>query len=196
MKIFIFVFFLSITSIELRRHNDDNDDDIYELDDLLKNTYDQQKYRPNKKYLPDQNDDDDDVDEDYIPPSSKHKKVYPSRKKVLHDNEESDNDDTENQFLPKTTDQNDLSDPSTCLNQYEIRSEQLVKIKELKNGARMLPYILLDKRTLPSNLNMKEHCMMNCCSQKNCDLAMLSEQPTHVKKFSFRFKRFFDEILF
>jgi len=107
------------------------------------------------------------------------KKVYPSRKKVLKQNEELENDDTEDDLSPKKSNQIDLPDTPTCLNKYEIRSEELVKIKELKNGAHMIRYISLDKRTLSSNLNIREHCILNCCSEKSCDLAMLSEQPTH-----------------
>jgi hypothetical protein len=179
MKIFILVFFLLISPIELRLR----DDDIYELDDLLNNKYDRVKYRPNKKYITDETDDDDDGDQ-YAPPSSsfRHKKVYPPRKDVFNDNEEYENDDIENELLPKTTHKTDLSDTSLCFNDYNIRSEQLVKVKELKNGAHMIRYSLIDKRILPSNLNVKDNCMLNCCSEKTCDLAMLSEQPTHVKK--------------
>jgi len=187
MKIFILIFILSINSIESRFRNDD----IYELDDLLKK-YDRYNYRPNKPYIPDLTDDDDnnngDEDDDqYIPSSYQHKKLYPSRKKVLNENEESENDDTLNELLlPKTTTTTtDVSDTSLCFNDYTIRSEQLIKVKELKNGAHMIRYTLIDKRLLSSNHNIKDNCMLDCCSEKNCDLAMLSEQPTHVNKFLF-----------
>jgi hypothetical protein len=166
MKIFILLIFALICPIELRLHKDDR----YELDDLF-NQYDRVKHRPNKQEYAD-----DDADDDqYIPASYEHKKVYPSRKKVL----EMDEDETKDDPLPPESTE---TDSSTCLEKYEVRSEELVKVKELKNGAHMIRYILLDKRTLSSNLNLKEHCMLNCCSQKTCDVAMLSEQPTHVKK--------------
>jgi hypothetical protein len=167
MNIFILLVFVLISPIELRLHNDQR----FELDDLL-NQYDRVKHRPNKQEYNDDDDDDDNGDDQYIPPSYERKKVNPSRKKVLQPDEEDTNDDQ----LPTTSTE---SDSSTCLDKYEIQSEQLVKVKELKNGAHMIRYVLLDKRTLPSTLNIKEHCMLNCCSQKTCDVAMLSEQPTH-----------------
>lgn len=184
MKIFILVLFLFISPIELRLRNDD----IYELDDLLKK-YDRFNFRPNKPYITDDdnvnendNDDNDNDGDEYIPSSYQHKKVHPSHKKVLPDNEKS-----ENEFLlPKSTKPaDDLSDTSSCFNGYNTQSEQLVKIKELTNGAHMIRYTLIDKRSLASNHNIKDNCMLECCSQKSCDLAMLSEQPTHVKKTSF-----------
>jgi hypothetical protein len=180
MNIFILLVFVLISPIELRLHNDQR----FELDDLL-NQYDRVKHRPNKQEYNDDDDDDDNGDDQYIPPSYERKKVNPSRKKVLQPDEEDINDDQ----LPTTSTE---SDSSTCLDKYEIQSEQLVKVKELKNGAHMIRYVLLDKRTLPSTLNIKEHCMLNCCSQKTCDVAMLSEQPTHVgNKIHFHFKDYF-----
>jgi len=182
MKIFILFLLLLISPVELRRRTDD--DDIYELDDTNNNKYDRPKHYPNKQYIADENDDDDDQ---YYPSSFQQKKVYPSRKKVLNENEYNNDEPESNvpsdDLLPTeiaTTHQNDLSDKSKCINKYDINSEQLVKVKELKNGAHMIRHVLIDKRSLPSDVNIRDSCMLDCCTEETCDLAMLSEQPTHV----------------
>jgi hypothetical protein len=181
MKIFILFLLLLISPVELRRRTDD---DIYELDDTNNNLYDRPKHYPNKQYIADENDDDDDQ---YYPSSFQQKKVYPSRKKVLNENEYNNDEPESNvpsdDLLPAeitTTNQNDLSDKSICINKYDINSEQLVKVKELKNGAHMIRHVLIDKRSLPSDVNIRDSCMLDCCTEETCDLAMLSEQPTHV----------------
>jgi hypothetical protein len=170
MKFFILLVFVLISPIELRLHDDD---ERFELDDLL-NQYDRHKNQPSKK-LYNNDDDAENTDDQYMPSAYEHKKAYPSRKKVLQSDYEDISIDE-----PSTT-QATEPDSSTCLDKYDIRSEQLVKVKELKNGAHLIRYVLLDKRTLSSTLNIKEHCMVNCCEQKTCDVAMLSEQPTHVR---------------
>ena len=170
MNFFILLIFVLISPIELRLH----DDERFELDDLL-NQYDRHKYRPNKKlYDDDENNNDD--DDQYIPSGYEHKKAYPSRKKVLQPEDEDISIDEPSSTAAAEPDE------SICLDKYDIQSEQLVKVKELKNGAHLIRYVLLDKRTLPSTLNIKEYCMVNCCEQKTCDVAMLSEQPTHVRR--------------
>jgi len=175
MKIFILL--LLISPIQLRLHNDD----IYELDNLL-NKYDKYKYRPDESYI--SNDDDNDQD---FPSSYQHKKVHPSRKKIDNTDRESETDDSEDSLvLQKTTTQPDeLSNTVSCFNGYNVQSEQLVKVKELKNGARMIQHTLIDKRTLSANVDIKDECMLTCCAEKTCDLAMISEQPTHVNKIVF-----------
>jgi hypothetical protein len=176
MKIFILLLLL-ISPIELRLHNDD----IYELDNLL-NKYDKYKYRPDKSYI--SNDDDDDDEQDF-PSSYQHKKAHPSRKKIDNTNKESETDDSEDPLLLKkttTTQHDDLSDTVSCFNGYNLQIEQLVKVKELKNGAHMIQHTLIDKRTLGADVDIRDECMLNCCAEKTCDLAMISEQPTHVNK--------------
>ncbi|UJR15509.1 hypothetical protein I4U23_002450 [Adineta vaga] len=197
MKIFVLVFILLISPIELRRPAVDDENAIYELSDLLKDRYDDRhKHRPNPSYDVDQtnaNDDDDNVydnnNEDYLTPFRR-TKTHPSHKKVPIENE-SDKEEIEPDEVTsritsasKTTttttiSQSDKSDPSVCTEKYDIKSEQLVKVKELTNGARMIRYVVVDIRTLPSGVTVKDSCMTSCCAQKSCDLAMLSEQPTH-----------------
>ncbi|CAF2500956.1 unnamed protein product [Rotaria sp. Silwood2] len=177
MKILIVFLFLLISSIELRRH----DDDMYDLDDILNTNYNH-KRRPHKQNFYDQND-----DEQYYPSSYQDEKLSPSHKKPFDQNddiseESENNDDITDKKIPSskpTIKQNDLSDTLLCTNKYDIKSEQLVKVKELKNGAHMIRYVLIDKRSLSSNMNIQDNCMLNCCEETTCDLAMLSEQPTH-----------------
>lgn len=171
MKIFILVLVLLISPCELRqRNNGDNDDDdneIYELDDLFNQA--RHRFRPEKQ----QYDNEEDGDDQYVPSLPEHRKTHPSRKKVLDE----DNDDEEREESFPSTE----SDSATCVDKYAMRSEQLVKVRELKDGAHMIRYVVLDKRTISPRYNLKEHCMIKCCEQKNCDLAMLSEQATHVR---------------
>ena len=180
MKICILFLLITISPIELRRRNED----YYELEDLLNNNYQRPKHHPNKPYVPEPTDDDQ-----YVPSLPDDEKPYPSRKKVLDENDngvfnqESDNDDQSDQIIQSTTttiNENEMSKTSSCTNKYDIKSEQLVKVKELKNGAHMIRYVLIDKRTLSPNLKVKDGCMLACCSEKTCDLAMLSEKPAHV----------------
>jgi hypothetical protein len=179
MKTFILFLLITISPIELRRHNED----YYELEDLLNNNYERPKHHSNKPYVPEPTDEDQ-----YVPSLPDNEKPYPSRKKVLDENDndifnqESDNDDRSNQVIQSTTtiNEKEMSETSSCTNKYDIKSEQLVKVKELKNGAHMIRYVLIDKRTLSPNLKVKDSCMLACCSEKTCDLAMLSEKPAHV----------------
>lgn len=165
MKIFVLFLILFLSPCECRQRNDDDDNEIYQLDDIFNQP--RHRFRANKQY-----DNEDEGDDQYIPSVSEHKKTYPSRKKVLED----DSDDGEgDDSLPSTE-----SDSATCVDKYDMRSEQLVKVKDLKDGAHMIRYVILDKRTISPRYNLKEHCMIKCCGQKNCDLAMLSEQATHV----------------
>lgn len=164
MKICLLVLVLLISPCELRqRNNDDYDnDEIYQLDELLNEA--RHALRPSKQQ---QYDDDNGDDDQFIPSFSEHKKKNPSRKKVLQNDDEESSKSSE-------------SDPGVCVEKYSIQSEQLVKVKELTNGAHMLRFVLLDKRTISSIYNLKQHCMIKCCEQSTCDLAMLSEQATHV----------------
>jgi hypothetical protein len=162
MKLFIFIFFLIIIQVDLRRQNDN--DDIYELDNL----------------------------------SNQRDKKYPSRKKVLDDNDNNDvepekpvhhshSSKTNNRTntLKTTTEKSYIEEASLCINEYDVKNEQLVKVKELKNGAHMIRFVLIDEPTSSHGLDIKDICMLNCCVEKNCDLAMLSEQRLKVKFDSF-----------
>lgn len=192
MKTAVLVLLLLISPIELRRHENDDDNDNYELSDLLKEQFNQYQHRGKPSFgLEETDTNDDDDDQDYSS-SYRRTKTHPSRKKVLpdnvFDNEDPNADDVTTRITssadkitkPTTNNQHDMSDSSTCTDKYDIKSEQLVKVKELTNGARMIRYTLVDKRTLPIGVTVKDECMSNCCAEKSCDLAMLSEQPTHV----------------
>jgi len=158
----IILFCIFIHSIDLSSY----DEEIDEIKDLLS-----KKFR-----LGNNDDDDDDDDGEYIPTRSQHGQSYPSRKKIQNTEDEIEFDE------PKTYSSSKESD-ETCVEKYELRSEQLVKVKELKNGARMIRFVVLDKRSLPSRYSIKQYCMMNCCAQKACDLAMLSDKPGHVREY-------------
>ncbi|CAF1957165.1 unnamed protein product [Rotaria magnacalcarata] len=160
-----------ISHVEQRRH----DDDLLELDDLLSGY--RHNYRPKRPHIVDQI-----ADDDQDTPSYDYEKPSPSRKKVLDENddvgEESNNndDDDDNRLIPAKTNVDDASDKSTCVSTYDVRLEQLVKVKD---GAHMIRHFLVDKRTLKPNLNVQDTCMTGCCEEKTCDLAMLSEKPTN-----------------
>lgn len=176
MKICLLVLLLLISPSDLRQRNNDDDenDEIYQLDDLLNQA--RHGFRPSKQR---EYDDDNDDDNQFIPSFSESKKKSSSRKKVLHNDDDDDDDGGEN--VEDNSSKSIIeSDPGVCVEKYAMRSEQLVKVKELTNGAHMIRYVLLDKRTISSMYSLKEHCMIKCCEQKTCDLAMLSEQATHV----------------
>ncbi|CAF1114091.1 unnamed protein product [Adineta ricciae] len=191
MKIAILVLLLLISPIELRRHENEDDDDNYELSDLLKEQFNQYQHHGKPSFDQEETNTNDDDDDQYYSSSHRRTKTHPSRKKVLPDNifnnEDSNTDDVTTRITssadkittPTTNDQHDMSDSSVCTDKYDIKSEQLVRVKELTSGARMIRYTLVDKRTLPMGVTVKDGCMSNCCAEKSCDLAMLSEQPTH-----------------
>jgi len=153
------------------------------------------KSRVNKDYL-------EDIDENTERESSKgsSSKKYSSRKKILEDN----NDDSDKPSsssrrvhsskstnsskysksnLPQTTTaESYLEEASLCINEFDIKSEQLVKVKELKNGAYMIRFVRIEEPSVSHGLDIRDICMLNCCVEKNCDLAMLSEQRTNVCK--------------
>jgi hypothetical protein len=60
----------------------------------------------------------------------------------------------------------------------------------------MIQHTLIDKRRLSANVDIKDECMLTCCAEKTCDLAMISEQPTHVNKIMFLFNRDFYLVFF
>ncbi|CAF3339631.1 unnamed protein product [Rotaria sp. Silwood2] len=193
MKLRLLLFhFLLIVQVDLRRYSDQNDNDsIYELDNLL-NNYNHHKKYPNKEYIQDlSNDDQDDIS------SFQREKKYSSRKKV---SDEIDNRDEEEKSLhhnhisksnnrselsnksnriTQTTTQSYIEEASLCINEFDIKTEQLVKVKELKNGAHMIRFVRIDEPSSSHGLDIKDICMLNCCVEEKCDLAMLSEQRTN-----------------
>jgi len=54
----------------------------------------------------------------------------------------------------------------------------LVKVKELRNGAHLIRFVTIGESASSHGLNKRDVCMLHCCVEKNCDLAMLSEQST------------------
>ena len=208
MKLLILLFLLLIIHVDLRRHNDSNDNDnMYELDELL-NNYDHHKSHSNKEYLQDIPDDNQKSSSSF-----QREKKYPSRKKVLEDvdtgdepekpphrshssktNNQSGFSDTINRATQKTktTTQSYVEEASLCINEFDIKTEQLVKVKELKNGARLIRFIRIEEPSSSHGLNIKDICMLNCCVEKNCDLSMLSEQRTNVSFCFFSFGLLFE----
>lgn len=187
MKPIILLFLLLIVHVDLRGHNDK--DNLYELDELL-SKYDHQKSQSNKEYLQDLSDDNQQSSSTF-----QREKKYPSRKKVLedidtgdepthrvHSSKSNNQSDTINRGAQKikTTTQSYAAEASLCINEFDVKSEQLVKVKELKNGAYMIRFIRIEEPSASHGLDIKDICMLNCCVEKNCDLAMLSEQRTKV----------------
>lgn len=180
MKIFIFLFLLLFIHVESRR------DEKSELNHD-KSRYNQDIYDNEQESISSSS-------------SSQREKKYPSRKKVLEDvdtgdeiekpirhsqssklNNQTRKSDSLNKPIPSTTtQQNYLDEASLCINEFDIKTEQLVKVKELKNGAHMIRFVRIDEPSSSHGLDIKDICMLNCCVEKNCDLAMLSEQRTNV----------------
>ncbi|UJR31178.1 hypothetical protein I4U23_018685 [Adineta vaga] len=197
MKFFLPFFILCLfVRVDLRRHNDSNNDNdyAYELDELI-NGQKSHKSHSNKEYFQDLVDDNQGSSSKF----QREKKV-PSRKKVLE--EVDPNDESEkpvhrthaskytnqtklsetinrNSQKIKTTTENYAEEASLCINEFDVKAEQLVKVKELKNGARMIRFVRLEEPTAAHGLDLKDICMLNCCVEKDCDLAMLSEQRSN-----------------
>ena len=169
--LFLVVF---VSFVELRRHSSD----LYGLDDLLNRKRD----RPQHYSLGDDNDDDEqesrsiyemdtperqaEAGEDSVDEPKRARPSKPHRVASFVDDDET------------TTKRTTSANPSACFTDYETRAEQLVKVKDLKNNERLIRVALIDKASISSGL--KDACMQHCCSQDTCDLAMLSEQHTHV----------------
>ncbi|CAF1180013.1 unnamed protein product [Adineta ricciae] len=189
-----FVFFLLLclsVQVELRRHNDDDN----EFDKLF-DEHRPHKSHSNKEYVQDSFD-----DKEASSGTFQREKKYPSRKKVLDEVESPDESekpihrshsskytnqtrlsqtiDRSTQRMKTTTTENYAEEASICINEFDIQAEQLVKVKELKNGARMIRFVQLEEPTASHGLDIKDICMLNCCVEKDCDLAMLSEQRTN-----------------
>ena len=175
MRLVGFCLICLIVQVDLRRQSDNPDDDdngsYYEQAD------------PKKLNLNDEND---------IPSVSENKK-YSSRKKVLEQYENNDDDQeklnpnrwskTRNQSSSATTPANFADEASLCINEFDIKTEQLIKVKEMQNGAHMIRIVHVEEPSSTHGLTVRDICMLNCCVEKDCDLAMLSEQRTAVKTF-------------
>ncbi|CAF1614580.1 unnamed protein product [Rotaria magnacalcarata] len=180
---------LLIVQVDLRRYNNQSyHESTNELDSLLN------KYKPhtNKEYYPDLPNNDQNLME-----SLQREKKYSSRKKVLSDNDNRDEQEKplRRTHLSKSSNRSDLSNKSNrlaqtttasyfdeaslCINEFDVKTEQLVKVKELKNGAHMIRFVRIDEPSTAHGLDIKDICMLNCCVEENCDLAMLSEQRTN-----------------
>ena len=174
MKIFILTLLGLIPLVELNF----SDDDLYELEELLHNEYHRHhKHRPNKQYIHNQ------VGDNEYSSLYESEELYPLHRKVLDynddTNEKSEIHNERDRVLPKTMNEKELSDPSLCVNEYDIRTGRLVKVKQLRYGARMLRYTI-DKKSFSSAFDIKNNCMLHCCAEKSCDLVMLDEIPSHV----------------
>jgi hypothetical protein len=159
--------------------------------DLRRRNDSYEKSHLNKEFLHDL------LDED-SPSTFQREKKYSSRKKTLEDIDEPEKplrrthssktnnhsrlSDGSNRVAPPatTTEENYLEQASLCINEFDVKTEQLVKVKELKNGAHMIRFVRIDEPSSSHGLDIKDICMLNCCVEKYCDLAMLSEQRTNV----------------
>lgn len=212
MKLFVIFLLLLISSIEPRRHNDD----LYGIDDLLGNEYNH-KHRAKKPDNffdnddDDNNNNDDDDAEEFLPVRRPHENSPSSHRKRPTIKEEPDedyqrdgdneNDDVTERLSPTTSAAGAIEtkefspEASLCLHNYDIKPEQLIKVKELKNGAHLIRHEVIDKNALPSNINLHDSCMLACCREKTCDLAMMGEQPTRVTLILFYLKISFSYLL-
>jgi hypothetical protein len=187
MNIFIFFLFLFIIQVDLRLHNDGD-----------------QKNHLNKEFFHDLFNDNN--NEDFSSSKFQREKKYSSRKKILEDIDEpekplrhshsskTNNRSNSNHIVSTTTQQSFLEEASLCINEFDVKTEQLVKVKELKNGAHMIRFVRIEEPSATHGLDVKDICMLNCCVEKYCDLAMLSEQRTNVSSihlFVFFVNRFY-----
>lgn len=155
MKVAILFILVFIVQVDLRRHD--------EGDDVSSAIPREKKYSSRKKVL-------DEVDE---PSGRSHSSRISNHSR---------SSDTRNRPAPSTTtQQNYLDEASLCINEFDTKSEQLVKVKELKNGAHMIRFVRIEEPSTSHGLDIRDICMLNCCVEKYCDLAMLSEQRTNVR---------------
>ena len=188
MRLFAIIFVLFVVQVDLRRHNDSQDpENLNDLENLLDN-YDRHKTHSSKEYVENAMEND--------PSSFVREKKYPSRKKVLEESEneeepekprrghssKSNNRSAESsrRISSSTSTSSYADEASLCINEYDVKSEKLVKVNELKNGAHMIRFVRIEEPSSSHGLDIKDICMLNCCVEKDCDLAMLSEQRTKV----------------
>jgi hypothetical protein len=174
MKIFPFVILLLLSivyQVEQRRDNDNHQNNKEFLHDLLDDEPSatlqrEKKYSSRKKTL-------EDVDEPEKPLRRTH-----SSKTSNHSNRVASSPTT-------TTPESYLEEASLCINEFDVKTELLIKVKELKNGAHMIRFVRIEEPSSSHGLDIKDICMLNCCVEKYCDLAMLSEQRTNVSSIYF-----------
>ena len=192
MKFLILLSILLIVPVDLHRHHNTNDNNtLYKLD-YLPNNYDNHKFHRNKEILHDL------LDHDRDSSLFQREKMSSSHRKTLeHMNNRDESEKplrhtylsksnnrpllskTPNRAI-KTTTESYVDEASLCINEFDIKTEQLVKVKELKNGAHMIRFIRIEEPSSSHGLTVRDICMLNCCIEEGCDLAMLSEQRTNV----------------
>ena len=179
MKICTLVLLLCVAGVQLRRSNSD----LYDLERLLEGKREHRPSHSSQQYLLDLLD-----HEQGLPSLFDEKKVYDEDDEEEDDSEPSrQSNSDQSSMIEGTTRRTTVTNSEqagTCTNQYEVRSDQLVKVKYLKNNARMIRFVSIDQPSASSRLSLKEICMLKCCAEKTCDLAMLSEQRTHVRNSS------------
>lgn len=197
MKIQILVIILLILRVDLHRHSDQYDNNsLYESENVLQNS---KSNRNNKEYLHTLLNNIDGKSS----PSFQREKKYSSRKKILDDADNRDEQEKPSRRIhaSKSNNRSELSnritattassqsyidEASLCINEFDIKNEQLVKVKELKDGAHMIRFVHITEPSSSHGLDIKDICMLNCCVEEKCDLAMLSEQSTNVSCFAIR----------
>jgi len=119
MKFFI-LFLLLIIHVDLRHHNKEYLQDLFDNGQDFSSPFQREKkYSSRKKVL-------DDADE---PTQHTHSSKTNNRSRLS---------DAKNRNLQTTTQENYLEEASLCINEYDIKTEQLVKVKEFKNGAHII----------------------------------------------------------
>lgn len=175
MRLTVILLFALIVHVELRSQNSSDD-----RDEQRSAPFDRQKkYSSRKKVL------DEDVetdDEQFV--DKPRRPIYSAKNKSRSSEAEA------NRRVPPTTTPaiNYLDEASLCINEFDVKSEQLVKVKEFKNGAHMIRIVRIEEPSSSHGLDIKDICMLNCCVEKFCDLAMLSEQATNVSSLVFRLR--------
>lgn len=164
--LFLLVF---IPLVSLRLHTDD----LRELEELLQPEHKSHIKSSYFDYLLGNNDDVDDDDVEISPFRFPSRKIYENDDDFVPPIEFNRDDETTTMKIrPKT------EDASKCVDQYEIKSEQIVRVKYLKDNAKLMRMISIEQPSASSQFSLKEICIMKCCAENDCDLAMLSEQHT------------------
>jgi hypothetical protein len=160
MYVYLILFSLFVVHADVHHHHHVND--LFKLEELFKSKYNRHGTRIDSADLLD---------------------LLRSNQDASRSSDENNDEQDSNTILDELTTRKVplISESlSTCIDQYETKSEQLVKVKYLHDNAFMIRFVSIDPPSVASTLSLKEICLAKCCSEPNCDLAMLSEQHTHV----------------
>lgn len=165
MKRFLLIFVLLFSCAHFRRHIDD----LYELEELLKDKHERHSSRLNSEDLLSLFEPEEDFQQS-------------SEENESNENERLDEKTTSTTSSPREKNSSTIGTSSKCLNQYETKPDSLVKVKYLNKEGRLIRYVSIEQPSISSELSLREICMLKCCAEPTCDLAMLSEQPATVNR--------------